>query len=158
MVIVIFGVLVCLTMHYNDVIMSAMVSQITSLTSVYSTVYSRYRSKKTKLRVTGLCDGNSRWPVNSPHKGPVTRKMFPFDDVIMNSHAWGPLHELLSTVPSHLCRVTAIYLKIGRRLFCHQGPRLLTWFNFNLLMDKQLYLIIYIIKCDKILLIHGMDT
>ena len=22
-------------------------------------------------------------PVNSPHKGPVTRKMFPFDDVIM---------------------------------------------------------------------------
>ena len=24
-----------------------------------------------------------RWPVNSPHKGPVTRKMFPFDDVIM---------------------------------------------------------------------------
>ena len=24
-----------------------------------------------------------RWPVNSPHKGPVTRKMFPYDDVIM---------------------------------------------------------------------------
>ena len=45
----------------------------------------RPRSKKTsKFRVTGLCVGNSpRWPVNSPHKGPVTRKMFPFDDVIM---------------------------------------------------------------------------
>ena len=28
--------------------------------------------------------GIHRWPVNSPHKGPVTRKMFPFDDVIMN--------------------------------------------------------------------------
>ena len=42
----------------------------------------RRRSKKTsKLRVTGFCAGNS--PVNSPHKGPVTRKMFPFDDVIM---------------------------------------------------------------------------
>ena len=42
------------------------------------------RSKKTsKLRVTGLCAGNSPGPVNSPHKGPVTRKMFPFDDVIM---------------------------------------------------------------------------
>ena len=27
--------------------------------------------------------GNSPGPVNSPHKGPVTRKMFPFDDVIM---------------------------------------------------------------------------
>ena len=45
----------------------------------------RRRSKETsKLRVTGLCMGNSPGPVNSPHKGPVTRKMFPFDDVIMN--------------------------------------------------------------------------
>ena len=46
--------------HYNDVIMSAMASQITSLTIDYSTVYSRRRSKKTsKLRVIGLCGGNS---------------------------------------------------------------------------------------------------
>ena len=46
----------------------------------------RRRSKKTsKIRVTGLCEGNQRGPVNSPHKGPVTRKMFPFDDVIMKS-------------------------------------------------------------------------
>ena len=45
----------------------------------------RRRSKKTsKLRVTGLCVGNSPGPMNSPHKGPVTRKMFPFDDVIMS--------------------------------------------------------------------------
>ena len=44
----------------------------------------RRRSKKTsKLRVTGLCVGSSPGPVNSPHKGPVTRKIFPFDDVIM---------------------------------------------------------------------------
>ena len=44
----------------------------------------RHRSKKTsKLRVTGLCGGKSPGPVNSPHKWPVTRKMLPFDDVIM---------------------------------------------------------------------------
>ena len=50
----------------------------------------RRRSKKTsRLRVTGLCTGNHRWPVNSPHKWPVTRKMFPFDDVIMNSFISG---------------------------------------------------------------------
>ena len=50
----------------------------------------RRRSKKTsKLRVTGLCAGKSPGPVNSLHKGPVTRKMFPFDDVIMMRHvAW----------------------------------------------------------------------
>ena len=45
----------------------------------------RRRSKKTsKLRVTGLCAGNSPGPVNSPRKGPVTRKMVPFDDVIIH--------------------------------------------------------------------------
>ena len=44
----------------------------------------RRRSRKTsKLRVTGLCAGNSPGPVSSPHKGPITRKMFPFDDVIV---------------------------------------------------------------------------
>ena len=44
----------------------------------------RRKSKITsKLRVTGLYVGNLPGPVNSPHKGPVTRKMFPFDDVIM---------------------------------------------------------------------------
>ena len=42
------------------------------------------RSKKTpKLRVTGLSAGNSPGRMNSPHKGPVTRKILPFDDVIM---------------------------------------------------------------------------
>ena len=47
----------------------------------------RRRSKKTsKLRVTGLCAGNSPGPMNSPHKWPVKRKMFPFDDVIMIFH------------------------------------------------------------------------
>ena len=49
----------------------------------------RRRSKKTsKLRVTGLCVGNSPGPVNSPHKGPVTRKVVPFDDVIMYKSRW----------------------------------------------------------------------
>ena len=46
----------------------------------------RRRSKKTsKLLVTGLCVGNSPGPVNSPHKGPVTRQMIPFYDVIMHA-------------------------------------------------------------------------
>ena len=44
----------------------------------------RHKSKKTsKLRVNGLCAWNS--PVNSPHKRPVTPKMFPFDDAIMQA-------------------------------------------------------------------------
>ena len=44
-----------------------------------------HRSKKTsKLRVTGLCVGNSPMTGEFPHKWPVTRKMFPLGDVIMH--------------------------------------------------------------------------
>ena len=49
-----------------------------------SRLFMRRSKKISKLRVSGLCDGNHRWPMDSPHKGPVKRKMFPFDDVIMN--------------------------------------------------------------------------
>ena len=71
--------------HYCDVIMDTMASQITSLTIVYLTVYSDadqriHQSSASLAFVWGI----HRGPVNSPHKWPVTRKMFPFDDVIMN--------------------------------------------------------------------------
>ena len=70
--------------HYNDVIMGAIASQITSLTIVYSAVYSGADQRKHKSSASlAFVRGIHRWPVNSPHKGPVRRKMFPFDDVIM---------------------------------------------------------------------------
>ena len=70
--------------HYDDVIMDAIASQITSFTIVYSAVYSDAdQSKHQSSASLAFVRGIHRWPVNSPHKGPVTRKMFPFDDVIM---------------------------------------------------------------------------
>ena len=70
--------------HYNDVMMSAMASQLTSLTIVYSTVYSGADQRKHQSSaLLAYMWGIHRWPVNSPHKGPLTQKMFPFDDVIM---------------------------------------------------------------------------
>ena len=64
--------------------MVAMASQITSLKIVYSTVYSGADQRKYQSSTSlGFARGIPRWRVNSPHKGPVTRKMFPFDDVIM---------------------------------------------------------------------------
>ena len=39
--------------------------------------------KKSKLRGSSLCAGNSPVTDESPHKGPVTRKMYPFDKLIM---------------------------------------------------------------------------
>ena len=71
--------------HYGDVIMSMIASQITSLTIVYSTVYSDADQRKHQSSASlAFVLGIHRGPVNSPHKWPVTRKMFPFDDVIMS--------------------------------------------------------------------------
>ena len=92
--------------HYSGVMMGAMASQITSLTIVYSTVYScadAVASQITSITITystvhsgtnhrkqqsstslAFVRGFHRWPVNFPHKWPVTRKMFPFDDVILH--------------------------------------------------------------------------
>ena len=62
--------------------MVAMASQITSLTIVYSTVYSGADERKHQRSASLALVWGIR-PVNSPHKWPVSRKMFPFDDVIM---------------------------------------------------------------------------
>ena len=64
--------------------MGAIASQITSLTIAYSTVYSDADQRKHQSSASlAFVRGLHRGPVNSPHKWPVTRKMFPFDDVIM---------------------------------------------------------------------------
>ena len=64
--------------------MRAIASQITSLTIVYSIAYSDADQRKYQSSASlAFVRGNHRSPVNSPHKWPVTRKKFPFDDVIM---------------------------------------------------------------------------
>ena len=75
--------------HYNGIIMGAIGSQITSLVIVYSTVDSDADQRKHQSSTSlAFVRGIHRGPVNSPHKWPVTRKMFPFDDVIMDYLAW----------------------------------------------------------------------
>ena len=70
--------------HHNNVIMSVMASQITSLTIVYSTVYQRADQRKNQSSASlAFVREIHRWPVNPPHKGSVTRKIFPFDDVVI---------------------------------------------------------------------------
>ena len=64
--------------------MTTIASQNTSLTIVYSIVYSDADQRKHQSSASlAFVRGIHRWPVNSPHKRPVTRKMFPLDDVIM---------------------------------------------------------------------------
>ena len=70
--------------HHSDVIMRTMTSQIMCLTLVYSTVYSdtdqrKHQSSESLAFVWGI----HRWLVNYSHKGPITQKLFPLDDVII---------------------------------------------------------------------------
>ena len=63
-----------------------MASQITSFTIAYSIVLSGTDQRKHQSSASmAFVRGIHRWPVNSPHKWPVTRKMFPFDDLIISS-------------------------------------------------------------------------
>ena len=82
-----------LVYHYDDVMVSAMPSQITTLTIVHSTVYPGADQRKHPRCSAPMAflPGIHRWPMISTHKGPVPRKMFPCDDVIM-SHKWPDNH------------------------------------------------------------------
>ena len=98
--------------------MGAMAYQITSLTIVYSTVYSSADQRKHQSSASlAFVRGIHRSPVNSPHKRPVTRKMFPFDDVIMyirgkqiinlfsiSMHVPMPMHNLNQTANQYYVR------------------------------------------------------
>ena len=93
--------------HYCDAIMGTVASQITSLTIVYTTVYSDAdQSKHQSSASLAFVRGIHRGPVNSPHKGPVTRKMFPFDDAFhwpyVTAIQRSPANKRLSRQSSYL--------------------------------------------------------
>ena len=88
---------------YNDVLMSATASHITSVSIVCSTVCSsadqrKHQSSASLVFVRGI----HRWPVDSSHKGPATRKMLQFVDVIM---------PCVRLSPSRTVRRTLIFVK-----------------------------------------------
>ena len=89
-----------------------MASKITSLTIVYSTVYSdadqrKHQSSASLASVRGI----HRGPVNFPHQWPVTWKMFPFDDVIMINHLPEPHNVDRLPVVLDQCRVGLVMLE-----------------------------------------------
>ena len=74
--------------------MGTMASEIISLTiGLLNRLIRRISKKTSKLRFTGLCEGNSPVTGEFPHKRPVTRKMFPFDDVIKCHFAFTSRYE-----------------------------------------------------------------
>ena len=109
--------------------MSAIASQITSLTIVYSIVYSDADQRKHESSASlAFVWGIHRGPVNSPHKWPVTRKMFSFDDVIMWKYRLLNLHILiidgLSSGPLYLS-----YSKVHPDLTLHTTIFIISFFS-----------------------------
>ena len=90
--------------NYSDVITTTMASQITGVSIVCSTVCSGTDQRKDQsFPSLAFVRGIHWWLVDSPHKGPVMQKMFPFDDVIMiglvleelnfRLHPWNQIHR-----------------------------------------------------------------
>ena len=125
--------------HYSDAIMSTIASQITSVSIVYLTVYSGPDQRKHQSStLLSFLRGILRWPMASPHKGPATGKMFPFDDVIMwmlggipSSISHCPRDDAFSwlRVTPRTLRLTAVihvilFSRENRQLRCFNGKNL----------------------------------
>ena len=82
------GLMKYITYHYSDDIMNEMASQVPGVSIVCPTVcWSTNQRKRQSSASLVFVRGSHRWPVDSPHKGPVTRKKFPFDDhALQRSH------------------------------------------------------------------------
>ena len=93
-----------LIVHYSDVIISAMAPQITSVSIVCSAVCSFADLRKCQSSASlAFVRGIHRWAVNFPPQGPVTRKTFAVDDVIIYGFRWSA-----PTTPRD-CRTMYVY-------------------------------------------------
>ena len=116
----------CRRYHYSDAIMSAMVSQITGISVVYSSVCSDADQRKCQRSASlAFVRGIRRSPEDSPHKGSVTRKMFPFDDVIMITRNFKNFRWILPFCMKSICYKSKVF--IG--LFLHNN--LMHWSCLN---------------------------
>ena len=123
--------------------MDAIASQITSLTIVYSNVYSDADQRKHQSSVSlAFVRVIHRWPVNSPHKWPVMRKMFPFDDIAMQGREEHPhfTYQLpsywwLSIVMSH--SIIGIDMVLPERSSLSRLSSNNIIFCFNILRPRQ---------------------
>ena len=119
--------------HYSDVAMSPFASQITSVSIVYSTVCSGadQRQHQSPASLT-VVRGIHWWLVIYPNKRPLTRKMYPLDDVIMNNMS----STMINLLPKHICQQAKLSV----------GPVLL--FIFFMYLNKM-YMNIYSFECSK---------
>ena len=115
---------ICLQMpvyrHYSDAITNTMASQIISLTIVYSTIYSAAdQSNHQSSASLAFVQVIHRSPVNSRHKGPVTRKMFPLmASSWVSTSSWTIYKQYLKSETWMMCQHSVCVLDY----LLHWGP------------------------------------
>ena len=115
-----------IAIYDNDVIMSAMVSHITGVSMVFSIACSGADQRKHQSSAPlAFVRGIYQWPINSPHKGPVTRKMFPIDDVIMTTIRF---HQTHASYMYHIYQIMVFVL-------CSKSMTLITPFLLFMSID-----------------------
>ena len=140
--------------------MSAIASQITSLTIVYWSVYSDADQRKHQSSASlAFVQRSHRWPVNSPHRWPVTRKMFPFDDVIMNSNL-RQKHTIFPTRWQQRVMPKGSMVSVGRSYVAtarskpapHLAPliaqQLTFWTSITIIVLWEISIYYYLKNCD----------
>ena len=111
--------------HYCDVIMGAMVSQITSISSVCSTVCSCADKKNQSSASLAFVREIHRWPVNSPHKWPVTQKSFH----LMTSSCTQGLAVICIVVVT-LSALNRLWKEFSHIILgCSRGTRAILWLS-----------------------------
>ena len=108
--------------NYSDIIISAMTSQITGTSIVCLGEHQRkHQSSASLAPVRGI----RQRPVDSPHKGPVTWKMCPFDDVIMTVYAFIIISLLKKVLQCVSDKVTILHVPL--QLGCHGMCKIVIW-------------------------------
>ena len=119
--------------HYNDVIMSTKASQITSLRIVYSAIYSgAYQRKHQSSASRAFARGVHQWPVNSPHKRPVTRKMFSLDVVFMNLRLNNCWYVHVSVHSLKFCHTGICWIYYFEPRVCHFSRKRVSYFKTSI--------------------------
>ena len=131
--------------HYGDVVISTIASQITSVSMVYSSVCSDADQRKHQSSASlAFVRGIHRWPVNSPHKGPVTRTCF---QLMTSSWRWiSCLHYPINarnSIPAYDCpRCQWSNPERGGLTYNGNSQEVVICVQLNIVVDKYCYKII----------------
>ena len=142
--------------------MGVITSQITSLTIVYSTIYSGTDQRKHQSSASlAFVRGIHRRLVNSPHKGSVARKMFPFDDVIISEYDQLIPYDLLYIASCEASHIKPAYCNLatcGSQSCMYHITANMLGLGSNLPVTLRRYIILYGSICMEICYMSGLES